>query len=320
MIRIFSAVCLCVFLVLASLMTGVTSLDLGSLFRDDGSRETALVLFASRLPRTIALVLAGSGLAIAGTIMQMLAQNRFVEPSTAGTSESAALGMLTAMLVFPSMPVMGKMALAAVFAMAGTGLFLRLVRQIPARSVLMVPLTGIMLGGVISAVTSFIAYRYDLIQSLSAWTNGDFSMVLRGRYELLWISMALGVLAYWTAAKFTLAGLGEAVAVSSGLNYRRAMLTGLSIVSLISASVVVTVGSIPFVGLIVPNVISLVMGDNLRRTLPWIAYSGAMLVLACDILGRIIIAPYEIPVGTMMGVFGSAIFLYLLLRQEAHAR
>ncbi|PRX08469.1 UNVERIFIED_ORG: iron complex transport system permease protein [Martelella mediterranea] len=317
MIRIFSAIVLGLVLFFASLLTGASTLGLSSLFwAEDGG----LVLLASRLPRTLALLLAGGGLAIAGTIMQMLAQNRFVEPSTAGTAESAALGMLTAALFFPGMPVIGKMLLAAVFAMAGTALFLRLVRQIPARAVLMVPLTGIMLGGVISAIASFVAYRYDLLQSLGAWTNGDFSMVLRGRYELLWISFGLGVVAYVTAAKFTLAGLGEAVAISTGLNYHRAMLTGLSIVSLISASVVVTVGSIPFVGLIVPNVISLVMGDNLRRTLPWIAYSGAMLVLACDIAGRLIIAPYEIPVGTMMGVFGSAIFLYLLLRQEAHAR
>lgn len=320
MIRFFVAAILCAFLVLASVATGASAVDLIALFRSGDAAETEFILLASRLPRTLALILAGSGLAIAGTIMQMLAQNRFVEPSTAGTSESAAFGMLISVLFFPSMPVLGKMIFAGCFAMIGTALFLKLVRQIPSRSVLMVPLTGIMLGGVISAITSFIAYRYDLMQSLGAWTNGDFSMVLRGRYELLWISFALGVLAYWTAAKFTLAGLGEAVAVSTGLNYRRAMTTGLSIVSLISAAIVVTVGSIPFVGLIVPNVISLIMGDNLRRTLPWIAYSGAMLVLACDILGRIIIAPYEIPVGTMMGVIGSAIFLYLLLRQEAHAR
>ncbi|WP_176086003.1 ABC transporter permease [Martelella sp. HB161492] len=318
MLRISIAVPLSLILIAASLLTGAGSVSLSSLLAG-GSDNTALILVASRLPRTLALILAGGSLAIAGTIMQMLTQNRFVEPSTAGTTESAALGMLTAMLIFPGMPVIGKMVFAALFALAGTALFLQLVRRIPARSVLMVPLTGIMLAGIIGAVTSFLAYRFDMLQSLGAWSNGDFSMILRGRYELLWIGLALAILAYFTAARFTLAGLGEAVAVSAGLNYRRAMLIGLAIVALASASVVVTVGTIPFVGLIVPNVVSLIFGDNLRKTLPIIAFGGAALVLACDILGRLLIAPYEIPVGTMMGIIGSMTFLYLLLRRGAHA-
>ncbi|TPW28819.1 iron chelate uptake ABC transporter family permease subunit [Martelella alba] len=318
MLKISLILPLSLILIAASLLTGAGSVSLSSLMA--GSSDNAgLILLASRLPRTLALILAGGSLAIAGTIMQMLTQNRFVEPSTAGTTESAALGMLTAMLIFPDMPVIGKMVFAALFAMAGTALFLKLVRHIPARSVLMVPLTGIMLAGVIGAVTSFLAYRFDMLQSLGAWSNGDFSMVLRGRYEILWIGLALAILAYLTAARFTLAGLGEAVAVSAGLNYRRAMLTGLAIVALTSASVVVTVGTIPFVGLIVPNVVSLIFGDNLRKTLPIIAFGGAALVLACDILGRILIMPYEIPVGTMMGIIGSMTFLYLLLRRDAHA-
>ena len=78
--------------------------------------------------------------------------------------------------------------------------------------------------------------------------------------------------------------------------------------------VVVSVGRIPFLGLIVPNIVSLALGDNMRRAVPWVAVSGAGLVLACDILGRVIRAPYEIPVGTVMGLIGSAIFLVLIVR------
>ncbi|MEI2301650.1 ABC transporter permease [Ensifer sp. MJa1] len=296
-----------------SVLTGV-----GNLASADGGRGWLLVV-ESRLPRTLALMLAGAGLAVSGTIMQMLARNRFVEPSTAGTAESAALGMLIAMLVAPNLPVAGKMAFAALTALAGTALFLQILRRVPLRSALMVPLVGLMLGGVINATATFIAYRYDLMQSMGAWISGDFSGVLRGRYELLWIGLALTLLAYVTAARFTVIGMGEAIARNVGLDYDKVVTLGLAIVSMVTATVVATVGMIPFLGLVVPNIVSLLIGDNLRRTLPVIAVCGAGLVLACDIVGRVVIAPYEVPVGTVMGVIGSFVFLYLLLSRRSHA-
>ncbi|OCP22320.1 MULTISPECIES: ABC transporter permease [unclassified Ensifer] len=302
-------------LAVISVMTGVGSLASG--LGDDG--RGWLLIVESRVPRTLALMLAGTGLAVAGTIMQMLARNRFVEPSTAGTAESAALGMLLTMIFAPALPVAAKMAVAALTALAGTALFLKILRQIPLRSVLMVPLVGIMLGGVVSAITTFVAYRYDMMQSMGAWISGDFSGVLRGRYELLWIALVLTLIAYVTAARFTVIGMGEEIARNVGLDYNKVVTLGLGIVSMVTATVVATVGMVPFLGLIVPNVISLVVGDNLRRTLPLIAATGAGLVLACDIVGRVIIAPYEIPVGTVMGVIGSVVFLYLLLSRRAHA-
>lgn len=296
-----------------SVFTGV-----GSLAASDDGRGWLLVV-ESRLPRTLALMLAGAGLAVSGTIMQMLARNRFVEPSTAGTAESAALGMLLAMLIAPGLPVAGKMAFATLTALAGTALFLQILRRVPLRSALMVPLIGLMLGGVVNAVTTFIAYRYDLMQSMGAWMSGDFSVVLRGRYELLWIGLALTLVAYATAARFTVIGMGEAIARNVGLDYNKVVTLGLAIVSMVTATVVATVGMIPFLGLVVPNIVSLTLGDNLRRTLPVVAISGAGLVLACDIVGRMVIAPYEVPVGTVMGVIGSLVFLYLLLSRRSHA-
>ncbi|HEV7309033.1 ABC transporter permease [Ensifer sp.] len=307
------AILLVLLLAAASVFTGV-----GSLAATGGERGWLLVV-ESRVPRTLALMLAGAGLAVSGTIMQMLARNRFVEPSTAGTAESAALGMLVAMLVAPSLPVAGKMVFAALTALMGTALFLQILRRVPLRSQLMVPLVGIMLGGVFNAITTFVAYRYDLMQSMGAWMSGDFSGVLRGRYELLWIGFALTLVAYATAARFTVIGMGEAIARNVGLDYDKVVTLGLVIVSMVTATVVATVGMIPFLGLVVPNVISLIAGDNLRRTLPAIALTGAGLVLACDIVGRVVIAPYEVPVGTVMGVIGSLVFLYLLISRRAHA-
>src|SRR5690606_15807293 len=159
-----------------------------------------------------------------------------------------------------------------------------------------------------------IAYRANLMASLLAWNMGDFSGVIRGRYELLWIGLVCCILAYIAADRFTVAGMGKDFTTNLGLNYQRVMMLGLVIVSLVSAVVLVSVGSIPFLGLVVPNLVSLMIGDNMRRSVPWVAVGGASMVLACDIAGRLIRFPYEIPIAVVMGVVGSAMFLYLLLR------
>lgn len=296
-----------------SLFVGVSDLSPAALMRGEG-RD---VLMASRLPRTLALMLAGSGLAVGGLLMQMLVRNRFVEPATVGTTESATLGMLLVMLLAPDMPVPARMMVAALFALAGTGLFLAVLRAAPLRSTLMTPLIGILLSGVIGAATTFVAWRADMLQSLGAWTQGDFSVVLRGRYEMLWLAAGVIAAAALAADRFTVAGMGRDFAVNLGLNHNRVMTLGLILVALVSAVVLVTVGTIPFLGLIAPNIAALWVGDNMRRTLPLAVVGGMALVLACDILGRWLIHPYEIPIGMTMGVIGSFVFLTLLLRARA---
>lgn len=304
-------------LALMSLIIGVYSFSISDLVSGSADVHSSMVLLVSRIPRTVAIVLVGASTSIAGMIMQMLARNRFVSPSTAGTVESASLGILIITLLVPNASIPLKILFAAVVALLGTGLFLLLLRSIPLRSPLIVPLVGIMLGGVISSVTSFFAYRYDLLQSLSIWTNGDFSRILRGRYELLWLSGALTLVAFLIADRFTVAGLGEAFTTNLGLNYGRVLAIGLTIVCIVIAVNVVTVGAIPFLGLIVPNVVSMILGDNVKRTAPWVAVSGAGFLLACDIAGRTLRYPFEIPIGTVVGVVGSVVFLVLLLRGSA---
>ena len=306
-------------LALISLFIGVSDVSMGALFSTGPEDRPMQVMLISRVPRTLAIILSGSATAVAGLVMQMIVRNRFVEPSTAGTTESAGLGFLLATLLVPGWPLMGKMLIAAAFALVGTALFLRILRTVPLREVMLVPLVGIMLGGIIGAVTSFLAYRYELLPSLLAWNTGDFSGVLRGRYELLWVGLACAVLAYIAADRFTVAGMGRDFTTNLGLNYQRVMVLGLVIVSLTSATVLVTAGSIPFLGLIVPNLVSLTVGDNMRRTVPWVAVTGAGFLLACDILGRLVRYPYEIPISVVVGVIGSAVFLHLLLRTRRHA-
>lgn len=279
----------------------------------EGFRSSLEIIAISRFPRTASVVLAGLALAVAGLIMQLMARNKFVEPSTVGTVESAQAGLLVVTVLLPAAPLMLKMGFASVFAIAGTALFLLVLHRIPLRNSLLVPLVGIMLGSVIASVTTFFAYRYDLLQTLNTWTVGDFSGVLRGRYELLWLVLALTVVGYVAADRFTVVGMGQEFTTNLGIDYRRVMALGMTIVALISAVVVVTVGAIPFLGLVVPNLVSMLVGDNIRRTVPWVAVLGAGFVLVCDLLARVIRYPYEIPVGTIVAVVGGALFLAMLL-------
>lgn len=296
-----------------SLSVGVADFRWSDVFSLSDSTELMLV---SRLPRTFAIVLTGASMAVAGMIMQILMRNRFVEPSMAGASQSAALGLLLMSLLLPAAPLPVKMSVAALIGML---VFMLLIRRLPPTAQLMVPLVGIIFGGVVEAVATFIAYENEMLQMLGVWQQGDFSSVLLGRYELLWITGGLAVFAYLIADQLTILGLGETVSVNLGLNRTAILWSGLIIVALITSLVIVTVGNIPFIGLVVPNIISRLIGDRLRQSLPAVALLGASLVLLCDILGRVIVFPFEIPVSTVFGVLGTALFLWLLLRKPAHA-
>ncbi|WP_375661850.1 ABC transporter permease [Bartonella sp. OC16QHHD] len=302
---------LLIFLSILSIFVGYSDVTPSNLFAADP--HAWLIFWQTRLPRTIAILLVGAALALSGMIMQLLTRNRFVEPSTTGTIESASLGILFIMIFWPNIPVLGKMVVATIFAMVGTLLFMFLLQRIPLKSALIVPLTGIMLSYIIGSLTNAIADYEMLLPSLQAYLFGSFSMVLEGKYELLWLSLPLCILAYCTADRFTVASLGEDLTNNLGLNYRVVMFFGLFIVASITAVVVCTIGRIPFVGLIIPNIVSSFMGDNMRYTAPWVAISGAGLVLICDLLGRIIHPSLEIPISTIMGVIGSFIFMILLL-------
>lgn len=303
-------------LFVVSLSIGVADFKWSALFSLSDSQK---VMFISRLPRTFAIVLTGASMAVAGMIMQILMRNRFVEPSMVGASQSAALGLLLMTLLLPAAPLLAKMSVAAVAALIGMLVFMLLIRRLPPTAQLMVPLVGIIFGGVIEAVATFIAYENEMLQMLGVWQQGDFSGVLLGRYELLWATGILALFAYLIADQLTILGLGETVSVNLGLNRTAILWSGLIIVALITSLVVVTVGNIPFIGLVVPNIISRLMGDKLRQSLPAVALLGASLVLLCDIVGRVIVFPFEIPVSTVFGVMGTALFLWLLLRKPAHA-
>lgn len=272
------------------------------------------VLWVSRLPRTAAIVLVGASLSVAGMVMQLVVHNRFVEPATAGTAQGAMLGIVATTLLTPHWPLAANMAVAAGCAFAAMLGFLQIARRVPAQDPLLLPLVGLIYGSIVSAFALFFAYQYEAMQLLQTWLSGDFSAVLRGRYELLWLGGVLAVGLYVSADRLTIIGMGEQLSRSLGLRYRRWVLFAMAAVSVMTALTVITVGMIAFLGLVMPNVVRRFLGDNLRRSLPWVAWLGACLLLLCDVVARVVRYPYEVPVSTVFGIVGAGIFMVLLSR------
>lgn len=303
-----------VVLSLASLFVGVGQLNFAALLAGDASHWH--LLFTSRIPRLVAVLLAGAGLSIAGLIMQQISQNRFASPSTSGTIECAMLGYILSLVLF------GSEQLWLVFgvAMAGTLLFVQFINRIQFKNAIFVPLVGIIFGNVVDSLATFIAYKYDALQNLSSWTVANFANLLQGDYELLYIAIPFAIFSYLYAARISAVGLGKDFATNLGLNYQQVLIIGVLLVSVMSASVVMIVGMLPFLGLIVPNLVSHFFGDNLRRNIPLTAILGALIVLCCDLAGRLIIFPYEIPISTIISILGGAVFIFFILKGQKDAR
>lgn len=298
-------------LCLASLLVGARQLQWSQLFSASG--DAWLTITASRLPRLAALVLTGVGLAVCGVILQHIVRNKFVEPGTTGGLDAAKLGILVSLALAPAAGAPARMLFALVFCFAAGLIFVLVIRRIQFKSTVLVPVIGLMYGGVLSAFAEFYAYRNNIMQSMQGWLLGDFSRVVQGSYEIIYLILPIVVLTYLYAHRFTVVGMGEGMATSLGLNYPATVVLGLLLVAVTVSATVITVGAIPFVGLVIPNLVALRYGDNLARTLPIVALGGACLLLVCDILGRLIIYPFEVPIGLTAGSVGGVLFLALIL-------
>ena len=293
-----------------SLFIGVIDLDALSLLSGDVWQLRIFII--SRLPRLLALLCTGIGMSVAGLIMQQLCMNKFVSPTTGATISSAQFGILLALLFMPDSTLWGRALFAFAAAVAGTWGFVWFIQRIQFKDVVMVPLVGIMFSNIIGGITNFLAYKFEMTQALSTWLTGHFSLVLKGRYELVYLAVPLVILAFLYANHFNIAGMGRDFSKNLGVNYNVILFMGLTIAAMITASVVVVVGAVSYIGLIVPNVVSLFKGDNIRGTLADTALFGALFVLVCDMAGRIVIAPYELPIELIIGIIGSILFIMLL--------
>ncbi|EAV9712373.1 ABC transporter permease [Campylobacter coli] len=300
-----------------SLFIGVIRINLDDIFSLSATQLEIILL--TRIPRLIAILLTGMSLSICGLIMQQLTQNKFVSPTTAGTMDCAKFGILISLIFFTGASFFTQALIASIFALLGSFIFIQILRKIKLKDVIFVPLIGLMFGGIINAITTFFAYALNYIQNIQGWLQGSMANVMQGNYELLYISLPLFILAYFLAHKITIAGMGEDLALNLGVSYNTILFLGLIIVSIITSVVIVSIGVIPFLGLIIPNLVAIYRGDNLKKNLIYIALCGALFLLICDIISRLVIFPFEMPLSITTGVLGSLIFIFLLLKRKTYA-
>ena len=297
---------------ICSLFVGVMDIDLQTLLSGNDGMELKIFLL-SRVPRLLAILCTGIGMSVAGLIMQQLCMNKFVSPSTGATIQSAQFGILLSLVFIPSLGLWGRVLLAFSMSILGTWIFVYFVQRIQFKNAVLVPLIGIMFGNVLGGITSFIAYKYEVTQQLSNYFVGSFALIIKGNYELVWLALPLVVIAFIFANYFNIVGIGKDFAQNLGVNYKFVLFLGLTLASMITASVVTVIGQISYIGLIIPNLVAMMKGDKVKGTLVDTALLGALFVLICDVIARSVIRPYELPIELMVGILGSVMFIGMLI-------
>ena len=295
---------LVILLATISILTGAYSL------RDN--HEGWRMIFITRIPRTLSLMLTEAAMSLSGIVMQLITQNKLVEPTTTGTIEWAGLGLILAYIMVPSATLLLRTTFAILSAFIGSMIFFLLLRNIRLKSSLLVQVLGIMMGAVVSAVSTFVALEFNMTQSLELWFAGSFAPMQKGRYEYLYFIIVITIAIYIYADRLTLAGLGEDVATNLGLNYKKIILVANILVSIATGLVASVVGNVPFLGILIPNLVSMYKGDNLRENLPHICLSAMAVIMLADIVGRTIIVPFEVPVSLILGSVGAIGFLIIM--------
>ena len=175
--RLWMLVIAAVVLSFVSLFIGAIDIKLSDLL--DWESDKTQIFLISRVPRLMAIILAGAGMSIAGLIMQSLSRNKFVSPTTAGTLDAAKLGIMVSMLFFTNVTYTQQVIFSFVFALVGTLIFMQILDRIKFKDVIFVPLIGIMYGNILSSVTIFFGYEADILQNISSWLMGSFTLSLQ---------------------------------------------------------------------------------------------------------------------------------------------
>ncbi|WP_191600868.1 iron chelate uptake ABC transporter family permease subunit [Marinomonas algicola] len=303
-------------LTLYSLLVGAYSLSIMDIWRQP---DMTNVMISSRIARTLSVLIVGGILGIIGCLSQSVMNNHFAEPTTLGTPQGIAIGLLLSHVIFPEMGLVGHMLLGASMGFLSLLLFFALLQKLTLSDPLQLPLIGLVYSAILGAGVTFLAFEFDRMQMLAVWLNGDFATIIQGRYELLWGALIIGIMAYWMANQFSMLGMGEDLARTLGVPYRALVFMALSMIALATSLVVATVGMISFLGLVIPNIVRPYCGDNLQHSLPWCAWMGASSLLICDVIGRLLTHPLEVPANLIFAVFAGTIFLVMLCRGNQRA-
>ena len=309
--------------------SGVNLLEIiGTLARGDAlDARTRLILFDIRLPRLAMGILVGAALAVSGAVMQGLFRNPLADPGLVGVGAGAGLGAITAIVLGASLPVTMQAGLGIylvpVAAFLGGWLTTILLYQISTSrgrtSVAVMLLGGIAMGALAGALSGILIYMADDAQmrDLTFWGLGSLA---GATWTKIWIAGPLIVLALAAAPFLARAlnglALGEAPAAHLGIPVQRMKNIAILSVAAATGAAVAVSGGIGFIGIVVPHLLRLLIGPDHRYLLPNAALLGASLLIAADMVARVVIAPAELPIGIVTATLGGPFFLWILLRNR----
>lgn len=290
-----------------------------------GTPQDIAAVQAIRLPRVTCAVISGAGLAVAGCVLQSVLENPLAASSTVGISQGAAFGATLAILVVIPAVTGGAatnlgMGTTALFAFAGAMvsaavvlLFSRLGCMRPESIVLV----GVALSALFSGASTIMQYFADDVElsKVIFWEFGDLSRATWGQMGLM-AAVGLGCTVYFFVNRWNYNALlnGGHVAGGLGVNVDRTRVLGVAVASLLAAIMVSFVGLINFIGLIAPHIARRFVGNDYRFLLPASLVLGSVIMLASDLVARMVISPVILPIGAITSFLGAPLFLYLLYR------
>ncbi len=316
-----AAVALCITAALCSICMGTARLTLRQLWEafvhgKDGGSMAENIFWYIRLPRTIACLLAGAGLAVSGTVIQGVLANKLASPGIIGVNAGAGLAVT---LCCACGAISGWIIAGAAF----TGALLAVFLVSFTAQKMNASRTTVILGGV--AVNSFLNAASEAIITLfpevgvmsSDFRVGGFSAVSHVRLVPAGILIVVSLLIVFTLSnELDLMNLGEDMAQGLGLSVKRMRTVFLILAALLAGASVSFAGLLGFVGLIIPHIMRRIVGSESKNLLPLCALGGAAFVTFCDLIARTVFAPYEIPVGILMSFIGGPFFIWLLLKRK----
>ncbi|MDZ4254876.1 MAG: iron ABC transporter permease [Sulfuritalea sp.] len=280
----------------------------------NGQDTAGAVVSGLRLPRALAAFACGGLLALAGALMQVLLRNPLADPYVLGISGGAAVGALLAMLAGLALAWINLFAFAGAF--AAMLLVFGLARGDGSWTQTRLLLTGVIVAAGCSAVVALIlsvAPEHQL-RSMLFWLMGDLSHAGTPWPALLVLALGLAA-ALPLSRDLNLLARGDLIARTLGVQVRGLRGAVYVLASLLTAVAVTTAGSVGFVGLVVPHLVRLAVGNDQRVLLPAAALAGGSLLVIADTLARTVVAPQQLPVGVLTALLGVPVFLYLLSRQ-----
>ncbi|GFI48417.1 putative siderophore transport system permease protein YfhA [Lachnospiraceae bacterium] len=308
----------------AGIAFGSVSLSPGNvvkvLFSTDSSSTASTLVRTVRSPRVLGGLFAGMGLACAGVILQGVMNNSLASPNTIGINSGSGFGVMLALLLFPQ-----KTGLLPVFAFCGAltaALLVFLLAYLGDSSRTTIVLAGITISSFFNAgINTVKILDTEITVNLTSFMAGSLSGLTMKKLLLPCGCVLLAFcLSLFFARSLNILGLGDDIARSLGMRVFLTRFTLLALASILAGCVVSYAGLLSFVGLVVPHICRHLFGNDARLLLPCSALLGGSFVLMCDLAGRVLFAPFELPAGILMAFIGGPFFLYLLLKKKGGRR